>query len=96
MVEVQRHIRIRVVYNDSNQCFDQALRVPVGSRLIEALEVSQLFERFPDLDLTRLAVGIFGQQVNLDQKLNDGDRIEVLRPLQQSPTAARRARAEYQ
>lgn len=39
------------------------------------------------------AVGIYGRRVALDTPLADGDRVEVYRPLQAEPQAARRRRA---
>jgi putative ubiquitin-RnfH superfamily antitoxin RatB of RatAB toxin-antitoxin module len=38
-------------------------------------------------------VGIFGKLVHRDHALNDGDRIEIYRPLMEEPKLARRARA---
>jgi putative ubiquitin-RnfH superfamily antitoxin RatB of RatAB toxin-antitoxin module len=37
--------------------------------------------------------GIHGRRVPLDTALADGDRVEVYRPLQADPKAARRRRA---
>jgi uncharacterized protein len=39
------------------------------------------------------AVGIHGRRATLDTPLADGDRVEVYRPLQAEPQAARRRRA---
>jgi putative ubiquitin-RnfH superfamily antitoxin RatB of RatAB toxin-antitoxin module len=39
------------------------------------------------------AVGIYGRRATLDTRLADGDRVEVYRPLQAEPQAARRRRA---
>lgn len=39
------------------------------------------------------AVGIYGRRATLDTRLADGDRVEVYRPLQVEPQAARRRRA---
>lgn len=39
---------------------------------------------------------VHGERVETDAVLGDGDRLELLRPLQADPKAARRARAERQ
>ena len=39
------------------------------------------------------AVGIYGRRATLDTRLADGDRVEIYRPLQAEPQAARRRRA---
>jgi putative ubiquitin-RnfH superfamily antitoxin RatB of RatAB toxin-antitoxin module len=38
-------------------------------------------------------VGIFGEVCSRDRRLQDGDRVELYRPLQIDPKSARRARA---
>jgi uncharacterized protein len=40
------------------------------------------------------SVGIFGEPANLDTRLNEGDRVEVYRPLKIDPKEARRRRAK--
>ncbi|WP_363184346.1 RnfH family protein [uncultured Thiocystis sp.] len=37
--------------------------------------------RFPEIDLAVNKVGIFGRQIKLDQLLEDGDQVEIYRPL---------------
>ncbi len=39
------------------------------------------------------AIAVFGVRVSADQRLCDGDRVELLRPLQADPKDARRKRA---
>ncbi|MDD9868996.1 MAG: RnfH family protein [Gammaproteobacteria bacterium] len=41
----------------------------------------------------RHAVGVFGRRVALDCVLEEGDRIEIYRPLRRTPMEARRIRA---
>jgi putative ubiquitin-RnfH superfamily antitoxin RatB of RatAB toxin-antitoxin module len=38
-------------------------------------------------------VGVYGRRVALDQRLADGDRVEIYRPLRDDPKEARRRRA---
>lgn len=59
----------------------------------DAVAASGLLERYPHLTLDSLEVGVFGQRVNLDSPVSEGDRIEVYRPLMVDPKQARRTRA---
>lgn len=57
-----------------------------------ALNRTDLPERFPDVDWPNLAVGIWGRVVAWDAALVDGDRVEICRPLTVDPKVARRER----
>ncbi|GAB3351399.1 RnfH family protein [Lysobacter tyrosinilyticus] len=41
-----------------------------------------------------VAYAVFGQRVEIDAELRDGDRVELLRPLLADPKQARRQRVE--
>lgn len=43
-----------------------------------------------------VAIAVHGERVTRDTVLRDGDRVELLRPLQADPKDARRLRAERQ
>jgi uncharacterized protein len=66
------------------------LDVPAGCTAGEALRQSGIFALQPALDPARCAIGIFGQEVGSDRVLRAGDRVEVLRPLQDDPRERRR------
>ena len=72
------------------------LEVPANTTVREAIRRSGLLGVFPDIDPAESGVGIFSQPVDLDTALNDGDRVEIYRPLQIDPKAQRRARARTQ
>jgi putative ubiquitin-RnfH superfamily antitoxin RatB of RatAB toxin-antitoxin module len=48
---------------------------------------------FPEIDLARNTVGVFGQLAELGRVLEQGDRVEIYRPLRKDPRQARRDRA---
>jgi putative ubiquitin-RnfH superfamily antitoxin RatB of RatAB toxin-antitoxin module len=74
-----------------------ALAVPQGTTLAEALERSGIAELFPEIDLERAPVGIFGTVVkDREQVLRAGDRVEIYRPLVADPKAKRAERAKAQ
>lgn len=74
-----------------------ALEVPEGTTLREALYRSGIADLFPEIDLERAPVGIFGVVVkDREQVLRAGDRVEIYRPLIADPRAQRAERAKAQ
>lgn len=69
------------------------LRLPAGSTVREAITRSGLLEEFPEIDLTKNKVGVFGKVVKLDAPLRERDRVEIYRPLIADPKEVRRQRA---
>ncbi|MGD8911823.1 MAG: RnfH family protein [Candidatus Thiodiazotropha sp.] len=59
----------------------------------QAIEVSGILERFPEIDLKINKIGIFGKVAKLDTLLTEGDRVEIYRPLIADPKEARKKRA---
>ncbi|QIK38484.1 RnfH family protein [Caldichromatium japonicum] len=71
----------------------QALRpleVRGGTTVQAAIEQSGILAQFPEIDLKINQVGIFGKIVPMDQVLEEGDRIEIYRPLIADPKAVRK------
>jgi len=60
----------------------------------QVIERSGILARFPEIDLTKNKIGIFGKAAKLDALLADRDRVEIYRPLIADPKAARKKRAE--
>jgi putative ubiquitin-RnfH superfamily antitoxin RatB of RatAB toxin-antitoxin module len=71
----------------------EALQLPVGSTVADALDAAAEREAFAALDLRSMPVGIFGERVERTRRLADGDRVELYRPLQVDPREARRQRS---
>ena len=53
-----------------------------------------MLEQFPEIDLKATKVGIWSRVVKLRDRLTDGDRIEIYRPLIADPKEIRKRRAE--
>lgn len=70
------------------------LELAPGSTLMEAISISGVLRDFPEIDLARNRVGIFGRLARLDAPLREGDRVEIYRPLTADPKEARRRRAD--
>jgi putative ubiquitin-RnfH superfamily antitoxin RatB of RatAB toxin-antitoxin module len=65
-----------------------AIELPPGATVSAAVAASGF-----DLDGI-VAYAVFGERVAPDAVLHDGDRVELLRPLQADPKEARRRRAQ--
>ncbi len=63
--------------------------LPAGACVADAIRAAGMEG---DADITGLAV--FGQRVTPQTALGEGDRVELLRPLQADPKDARRRRAQ--
>ncbi len=70
------------------------LMLPVGSTVLQAIEASGLRQKYPEIDLAKNKVGVFGKLAKLDTPLRDRDRVEIYRPLIADPKEVRRKRAE--
>lgn len=64
-----------------------------GATVADVISASGIARQFPNHDLTAYQVGVWGQPVDRDRLVGDGDRIEVLRPLEMDPREARRLKA---
>jgi len=72
----------------------KVLHLPAGSRVADALRVAALDPDFIGVDLANSPLGIFGKLTGTDHALQQGDRIEIYRPLAADPKVARRERAK--
>lgn len=68
--------------------------VAAGSSVEEVIQESGMLQRYPEIDLTQNAVGIWNRTCKLSDTVEDGDRVEIYRPLIADPKEARRRRAE--
>ena len=92
MVEKQL-IFIEVAYARPEKQVIIPLQVAEGTLAIEAVEESGVLSRFPEVDLEQTKIGIFGKACKLEQELQDGDRVEIYRPLLIDPKEQRRKKA---
>ncbi|HBP6463080.1 TPA: RnfH family protein [Pseudomonas aeruginosa] len=71
------------------------LSVPAGTSAREAVRLSGIAEVFPELDIQRCPLGIFGKALaNPEERpLEAGERVEIYRPLIADPKEVRKQRA---
>src|SRR4249919_2725585 len=87
-------IHIEVVYALPEQHRHVELTLMQGATVADAMEHVGVAPEFADLDLESMPVGIYGRVIaDRSQRLSEGDRIELYRPLTVDPKTARRRRA---
>jgi putative ubiquitin-RnfH superfamily antitoxin RatB of RatAB toxin-antitoxin module len=85
--------RVEVAYARPDTQWVIPAEVPEGARIEEAIRLSGILDRCPEIDLAKNQVGIFGKLSRLDHPLRRGDRIEIYRPLVADPKEVRKRRA---
>ena len=65
-----------------------------GSSARDIVRQSSIQQHFPEIDLEQCDIGVWGKKVADDYQPEEGDRIEVYRPLIADPKEVRRQRAE--
>ncbi|BCG08355.1 RnfH family protein [Buttiauxella agrestis] len=91
---MSREIKVEVVYALPDKQYLLKVRLAQGSTVEQAIAASGILELRTDIDLTKNKVGIFSRPVKVTDTLNDGDRVEIYRPLIADPKELRRQRAE--
>ncbi|MFV3415523.1 RnfH family protein [Pseudomonas nitroreducens] len=88
-------IVIEVVYALPDKQALLRLSVPRGTRMREAVELSGIASQFPGLDISNCPLGIFGKAVARPEErvLQEGERVEIYRPLIADPKEVRKQRA---
>ena len=72
------------------------VQVPPGACIRDAVAASGLRDEFPAADPVQLHLCVWGRAATPGQRLREGDRIELLRPLRVDPKVARRERFSRQ
>jgi len=86
-------IQIEVAYAKAERQEIVELKLPSGSTIQQAVEASGLLQRFPEIELAKAKVGIYGKLARLDTALRERDRVEIYRPLIADPKEVRKQRA---
>jgi putative ubiquitin-RnfH superfamily antitoxin RatB of RatAB toxin-antitoxin module len=69
------------------------LAAPAGITARTAVTITPVQQDFPQLDIAASQLGVFGKVVADEYLLQEGDRVEIYRPLKQDPRDARRSLA---
>ncbi|HBZ17356.1 RnfH family protein [Pantoea sp. NPDC088449] len=87
-------ISVEVVYALPDKQYLRSIKVAEGTTVEQAINASGLLSLRKDIDLNSNKVGIYSRPVKPGDVVQDGDRIEIYRPLIADPKELRRQRAE--
>jgi hypothetical protein len=93
MDEMPQDLEVEVVFALPRRQHVVTLSLPAGATVADALRAVAGRPPFDRLDLDEAPVGIFGDRVPRDRRLEPRDRVEIYRPLIVDPREARRRRA---
>ncbi|HAT06759.1 MAG TPA: RnfH family protein [Aeromonas salmonicida] len=87
-------LNIEVVYALPKRQTVLRIRVAPETSVLAAIEQSGIVQKHPEIDLSVNKFGIYSRPVKGTELLQDGDRIEIYRPLIADPKEMRKKRAE--
>jgi hypothetical protein len=85
-------IKVEVAYAKVDIQVIISVDVAEGCTVERAIQQSAVIEQFPEIDLDKNKIGIFGKLTKKTALLNPGDRVEIYRPLIADPKEVRRKR----
>ena len=85
-------IRVEVAYADPQRQLMRKVEIAANSTVGEAISASGIADDLP-AGFVPAALGVFGRLVTVQDRLHDGDRVELYRPLLADPKESRRRRA---
>ena len=86
-------IHIEIAYATPQRQMILEQTVEPGTSPRQAVIDSAIDQHFPEIDKQDCDIGIFGKAVRADHELENGDRIEIYRPLIADPKEVRKQRA---
>ena len=89
-------IVVEVVYAYPERYFLKKLTLENPITIQKAIVQSGVLEKYTEIDLRQNKVGIFSRTTKLTDMVENGDRIEIYRPLIADPKEIRRKKAEEQ
>ncbi|WP_350307451.1 RnfH family protein [Photorhabdus viridis] len=87
-------INVEVVYALPDRQYLRTVKLSQGATVEQAIVASGLLTLRNDIDLQKNKVGIYSRPAKLTDILEEGDRVEIYRPLLADPKEMRRKRAE--
>jgi len=86
--------QVEVVYGTPEKQKIITISVSPETSIEEAINASGILTIFKEIDLSTNKVGIWNRVAKLSDIVDDGDRIEIYRPLIADPKEVRKRRAE--
>ncbi len=86
-------ITVEVVYALPKEQTLLSFTAKEGISAKDAILQSGILEQYPELDIEKMDIGLFGKMKKMTEKLRDKDRVEIYRPLIADPKEVRKRRA---
>ena len=83
-------MKVGVAYNNSNKQLWINIDMDKNCTVIEAIQQSGVLQKCPEIDIENSKLGIYGKMVKVDTVLNEGDRVEIYRPITADPLTVHR------
>ncbi len=87
-------MRVQVIYALPERVWSEDLELPAGATVSDAIRGSGILEAAGLPTDFAGALGVWGEVVDGNRRLREGDRVEIYRPLHENPRVARRRLAE--
>ena len=86
-------MRVEVAYARPDEQVILEVDGAVGMTVQQAVEASGILQHYPEIEIGKSKMGVFGKLAKLDAPLHPGDRVEIYRPLIADPKEQRKKRA---
>lgn len=93
MADANQGVLIEVVYALPEEQVIFTAEVAENATIRDGIDASGVLERYPEIDVATVKVGIFGKLAPMKTVLRAKDRIEIYRPLIADPKEVRKKRA---
>ncbi|KAE9534730.1 RnfH family protein [Ursidibacter arcticus] len=94
--EKKEKIVVEVVYAYPEKYFLKKIELENPISIQNVILQSGVLQKYTEIDLRENKIGIFSRPAKLTDLVENGDRIEIYRPLVADPKEIRRKRAEQQ
>lgn len=89
-----KYITVEVAYLSEKKQALYIVHVREGATILDVIQKSGILEVFPEINLEQQKVGIYSEKKSLEDLVEEGDRVEIYRPLKIDPKEARRAKVK--
>lgn len=91
----EQYIQVDVVYATPDKQLVVPVKIKAGASAFDAVIQSGIVSKFPELVIENASIGIFGKAERnpKDRVLQEGERVEIYRPLIADPKEVRKKRA---
>ncbi len=87
-------MNVGIAYADKFKQLWLKLEVPNDSTIQDVIDHSGILDKFPEINLEKQKVGIFGKVCKLNSRVTEGDRVEIYREITADPELVERRDVE--